>query len=165
MFYLDLFQTLERHGVRYLLVGGLAMNVYGVERATMDVDIALALDEANMAAFLAAARALGVSPVAPVALVDLADKSKRDAWIRDKGMVAFALRAPDPRTPTVDVLIQPGIEFEAAWLRREVRDLGPLRVSVAAIDDLIAMKLGTGRIKDESDVAALRRLKELGLGQ
>ncbi|MBI2312870.1 MAG: hypothetical protein HYU77_10250 [Betaproteobacteria bacterium] len=30
MFYLDLFRALERHRVRYLLVGGLAMNLHGV---------------------------------------------------------------------------------------------------------------------------------------
>ncbi len=37
MFYLDLFKALEKHKVRYLLVGGLAMNLHGVPRATMDV--------------------------------------------------------------------------------------------------------------------------------
>ncbi len=39
MFYLDLFKALEKHKVRYLLVGGLAMNLHGVPRATMDVDL------------------------------------------------------------------------------------------------------------------------------
>jgi len=29
MFYLDLFKALEKHKVRYLLVGGLAMNLHG----------------------------------------------------------------------------------------------------------------------------------------
>lgn len=32
MFYLDLFQRLEEQQVRYLLVGGLAMNLHGVPR-------------------------------------------------------------------------------------------------------------------------------------
>ena len=54
MFYLDLFRSLEQHRVRYLLVGGLAVNLYGVPRMTMDV--VLALDSANLQGFLAAAR-------------------------------------------------------------------------------------------------------------
>jgi hypothetical protein len=30
---------LDEQGVQYLLVGGLALNIHGVERATMDVDL------------------------------------------------------------------------------------------------------------------------------
>jgi hypothetical protein len=37
MFYLELFQKLESANIRYMLVGGLAMNLYGVPRSTMDV--------------------------------------------------------------------------------------------------------------------------------
>ena len=161
MFYLDLFQALEQHGVRYLLVGGLALNIHGVERATMDVDLVVALDEKNLAAFLETAGVLGLTPVAPVPLADFADEAKRRLWAEEKGMVAFALRPRNPRAPTVDVLIQPTIEFEAAWQRRMARDLGSLRVEVASIDDLIVLKSGTGRMKDDADVAALIRLKQL----
>lgn len=37
MFYLDLFRALERENVRYLLIGGWAINIHGVERATMEL--------------------------------------------------------------------------------------------------------------------------------
>jgi hypothetical protein len=57
MFYLDLFRCLHEHDVRYLLVGGLAMNLHGVPRMTMDVDLILAMDDANLGA-AARARAL-----------------------------------------------------------------------------------------------------------
>jgi len=66
MFYLDFFRELEASKVRYLLVGGLAMNLHGVPRMTMDVDIILAMDEPNLQAFLKAANHLGLHPVAPV---------------------------------------------------------------------------------------------------
>ena len=45
------FRELEASKVRYLLVGGLAMNLHGVPRMTMDVDIILAMDEPNLQAF------------------------------------------------------------------------------------------------------------------
>jgi hypothetical protein len=48
MFYLDLFRALNEAGVRYVLVGGVALNLHGVERATMDVDVAIALDGDNL---------------------------------------------------------------------------------------------------------------------
>jgi hypothetical protein len=163
MFYLDLFQALERERVRYLVVGGLALNILGVERSTMDVDLMVALDADNVRAFVRAARDLRLAPVMPVAIDELADPDRVRKWIREKNMVAFALRPPLPADPTVDILVQPKVDFASAWSRRIEKDLGALRVYVASAEDLIAMKTGTGRQRDESDIAALRRLRELGL--
>ena len=41
--------ALNSAGVRYLIVGGLAVNAHGYVRLTRDIDIVLALDEANAA--------------------------------------------------------------------------------------------------------------------
>ena len=43
MFYVDLFRTLQEERVDYVFVEGLAINLHGVERATMDVDLVLAM--------------------------------------------------------------------------------------------------------------------------
>jgi predicted nucleotidyltransferase len=43
--------------------------------------------------------------------------------------------------------------------RRVEKDLGRVRVPIACVDDLIALKTGTGRVKDESDISALRALQ------
>lgn len=61
MFYLDLFRRLEEQQVRYLLVGGLAMNLHGVPRMTMDVDIALVMDRSNIETFVELAKENGFS--------------------------------------------------------------------------------------------------------
>lgn len=159
MFYLDLLGALESGNVRYLLVGGLAMNLHGVPRLTMDVDLVLALDEANVDAFLAATRPLGVRPVLPVAAESLKDASARREWIERRNMIAFPLAAPDPGAPTVDVLISHPLDFEAAFARRERRQVGKVEVSVASIEDMIALKSGTGRRQDRDDVEHLRRLE------
>lgn len=55
MFYIDLFSALARHKVDYLLIGGLAVSLHGVERATMDVDITVAMNPDNLAALIDAA--------------------------------------------------------------------------------------------------------------
>jgi hypothetical protein len=162
MFYLDLFRALDREQVRYLLVGGLALNIHGVERATMDVDLMLALDAGNLGAFKRAAQALQLTPLQPVALDDLADPAKRETWVKQKHMITFALRPPEAMAPTVDILLAPPLDFADAWKHRIEKDLGGVRLSLAAVDDLIAMKTGTGRQSDASDVAALQRLKDLG---
>ena len=159
MFYLDLFRALEQHKVRYLLVGGLAMNFHGVPRMTMDVDIVLALDPKNKDAFVDASRSLKLRPVAPVSLDDLFDPVKRRVWIDTKNMIVFALRPDDASGPTVDILMDPVIEMEAAFSRAQSRDVQGVRIAFAAIDDLIRLKEHTGRAQDQADVAHLRRIR------
>lgn len=64
----------------------------------------------------------------------------------------------------VDFLQQaPGIDFAAAWRRREVVDWGGARVNVAGLDDLIASKRAAGCERDLIDAKNLERaLKERG---
>jgi hypothetical protein len=162
MFYLDLFSALDRHKVDYLLIGGLALNIYGVERATMDVDLLIALDDANVQRFIAAAQTLGMKPVVPVALEELADAEKRRVWIEQRRMLAFALQSREAMAPTVDILIAPSIDFATAFLHRVVKQLGALPVSLASVEDLVTLKRVAGRKQDLADIEALQRLRELG---
>jgi hypothetical protein len=161
MFYLELFRALEEDRVRYLLVGGLAMNLHGVPRMTMDVDLVIALDAQNVDQFIRCARRLGLQPQAPVALEALADPAARAQWIEQKHMIAFALCAPEPSAPTVDILIVHPLDFDAASARAAVRDAGGVPVRLASVEDMIALKANTGRRQDADDVAHLRRLRDV----
>ena len=96
MFYLDLFRTLQEERVEYVVVGGLAINLHGVERATMDVDLVLAMDEGNLHRFLNAATRLKLKPSLPVPLEALCDAKQLDAWVREKHLIAFSLQPASP---------------------------------------------------------------------
>lgn len=160
MFYLDLFRALEKEAVRYLLVGGVAVNLHGAERMTMDVDLMLGLDAENLQRFLAAAAALRLKPaVLPVTLEQFCDASTVESWVREKHMLAFQLRGPEIDAPSVDILIRPVVPFEEAYGRKLRIALDDVTVSVAAAQDMIALKSGTGRSIDESDIRALHRLE------
>lgn len=84
-----------------------------------------------------------------------------DGWVREKRMLAFQLRGPEADAPSVDILVRPGVPFEQAYARRRRIALDDITVSVAAPEDLIALKSGTGRKVDESDIRALHRLEML----
>jgi len=163
MFYLDLFKALEKHKVRYLLVGGLAMNLHGVPRATMDVDLVLALDPANLKAFLGTVEALRLRPVAPVDTDGLLDPAQRQKWVKEKNMLAFALRPPDVQGPTVDVLIDPPVDIEAALARTVWREVQGVRIPLISVEDLIRLKEKSGRAQDRSDIEHLLRLANKSL--
>lgn len=156
MFYLDLFRTLQEERVDYVVVGGLAINLHGVERATMDVDLVLAMDDGNLRRFLNAATRLKLKPSLPVPLESLCDAKQLDAWVRDKHLIAFSLRPASPNTPTVDIIVRPAVPFDLMYRNRIEKDVGGVRLSLASIEDLIALKTGTGRKQDASDIEALK---------
>ncbi|MDP3537160.1 MAG: nucleotidyl transferase AbiEii/AbiGii toxin family protein [Azonexus sp.] len=161
MLYLDLFQALHAHQVRYLLVGGLAMNLHGVPRMTMDVDLVLAMDEANLDHFIDCAKSLGLVPLAPVPLSALKDPAQRKDWFEQKHMLAFGLQNTNARVPVmVDILIAPQVDIQQAFERSLSRDLNGLPIALACIEDMIALKTNTGRAQDESDIEHLERIRE-----
>lgn len=159
MFYLDIFKALEDHKVRYLLVGGLAMNLHGVPRMTMDVDLVIALDTDNLEKLINAATSLQLQPVLPLALTDLLDPAKRNHWRKDLNMIAFALRSSRADGPTVDVLIEPPIDIAKALSRAVYRNLGQTKATLASIEDMITLKEKSGRKQDLADIEHLRRLQ------
>ena len=85
MFYVDLFRELEKFEVRYLLVGGVAVNLHGIGRLTADIDLMLALDAENLSKFVSVGKVLGLKPIVPIALADVADAAKVKSWIEEKG--------------------------------------------------------------------------------
>ena len=141
-----------------MLVGGLAMNLHGVPRATMDVDIVLAFDSQNLKLFLALAGVLQLKPVAPVSLGGLLDPVQRKKWVEEKHMIAFALRPPDIQGPTIDVLIDPPLDIEKALMRVVWRDVQGVRIPLISVEDLIQLKEKSGRLQDRSDVEHLHRI-------
>ena len=160
MFYLDLFRCLHAHNVRYLLAGGLAMNLHGVPRMTMDVDLLLAFDDANIDGFLSCARELALRPQAPVPLESLKDPDQRQSWIEEKHLIAFGLANGQPGVPTVDILLKHELNFAAALERALVQTVEGVPINIASVEDMIALKKDTGRRQDHDDIEHLLRLRE-----
>lgn len=162
MFYLDLFSALARHQVGYVLIGGLAVSLHGIERATMDVDISVATTPQNLVALIDTARELSLTPVLPVPLEALGDLEQLTNWHAKRNLESFALRAPGMAGVTIDVLLFPPVDFPVLASHAVVLTVGNVPVHVASIDDLIALKQAVGRPIDLSDIEHLKRLKELG---
>jgi hypothetical protein len=161
MFYLDLFAALQKFDVDYLLIGGLAVSLHGVERATMDVDITVAMQPENLEGMLQCAKALQLTPVAPVPLESLTNLALLRQWHTEKNMLAFALRTPDLAGVTIDILLFPPLDFNEMHTRAVQFNLGDVSVEVACVDDLIAMKRAAGRPIDLSDIEHLEKIKSL----
>lgn len=155
----DLLKLLASAKVDFVLVGGLAVALRGYSRFTMDVDVVLAMDEANLQRFIAAATEAGLHPTIPVPLASLAQPKLIEQWYREKGMLAFSLRGAEAIATVLDVLVKPVIQF--VDLRRDATmvEVGSISIPVASIEHLITMKAGTGRSKDLIDIEELRKIQ------
>jgi len=153
------FDSLNREGVRFLVVGGLAVNAHGYGRATFDIDLVIDLDPENVTALFHALAQLGFRPLVPVDETDFADPMIRRRLKREKGMVVLPFHSDEHRETPLDVFAQIPFDFDAEWERAMVEELGPgIRVPIVALDTLLEMKRQVGRPKDLDDVENLSRL-------
>ena len=146
---------LERMGVRFVLIGGLAMIAHGSARITEDIDLAYSRDQDNVARLAAAMRSVrpilrGVKQPVP-SVVD--ERTFRNT-------LNLSL---DTDLGPVDLLghVAGVSSFDTLWERAVLIDVFGSPVHVASIDDLIAMKKSAGRDKDKLHEVELRALQKL----
>jgi len=156
----DLFIGLEAAHVRYVLIGGMAVNLHGVPRSTFDIDLAVSFDEDNLRRFWEYMLSVGFKPRQPVTLQQFLQPAMREDWRVHKHMLAITFVVESPFWLEVDVLLDlAGMTFEelqADSCRIPMKDIS---IPVAGIDSLIHMKLAAGREQDLCDVEVLRRLQ------
>ncbi len=144
-----------RRGVDFVVIGGIASVLHGSARNTFDLDICVAVEAANLKALAAVlgelqARLRGVDDDVPF----VAD----ERTLRQVEVLTLVTTLGE-----LDVLARPAGAPNYAQLRRRAErfDIGGVVVSVAGIDDLIAMKRAAGRAKDVADVEELETIKRL----
>jgi hypothetical protein len=153
----DLLTALVDAEIDFVVVGGFAMQMHGFQRATYDVDVALAMNEQNLDRFVSFASHHKLTPVIPEPLASLKDASKLDRWFNEKSMVAFALRGPDDFV--LDVLIRPVIDFATLRVNAVQGALHGRRFLFAGLDEMLEMKRVAARPKDQLDIIALNKIK------
>ena len=159
-FFEDFFQSLNDDGVRYVVVGGVAVVLHGHPRMTADIDLVVDLDPVAAGLAIKSLTRMGLRPRVPVDPMGFADPSQRKRWIEEKGMMVFNLYDPDDPLRSVDLFVKLPIPFDELWSRSKLIDLPSGEVRVASIDDLIKMKKETGRPRDSEDIEALEALRD-----
>jgi hypothetical protein len=155
----SLLTELGRGGVRYLVVGGVAVVLHGYLRATADLDLVLDLDPENLDRAIDLMDRLGFRPRAPVPLRAFGDDAERKRWVTEKNLQVFSLWHPKMPGFEVDLFVESPFDFAEVYSRAIRASVGSENVPVVAVDDLIAMKRRAGRPKDQEDVDALLALR------
>lgn len=156
---LDFLRALADDSVEFVLVGGMAVQLHGYLRMTYDIDLVLAMNDANLARFIEIAKRFGLAPIIPVPIESLKNSALIDRWHREKGMLAFALREPGAGGSAVDVLVRPDVSYEALSSQSVEGRMFGRSVKIASIDHLLQMKRIADRPKDRLDIEALEKIK------
>ncbi|MBS1529681.1 MAG: hypothetical protein JSU01_05210 [Bacteroidetes bacterium] len=148
-FFLAFLTAMYKHQVRYMLIGGIAVNFHGIERHTNDMDIWLAPANANRDLFCNA-------------LLDLGYTDEELADLKSEDFTTFFKCSIGAMPDTIDCLtfVHPTIDFDQAETEMIKHDIGNgVILNVVNYHFLRKMKLVTHRQKDWSDVARLDELK------
>lgn len=145
--YKDVFKSLSSHDVRYLVIGGIAAIVHGVPRMTFDLDMLIDATPENAQRLLDAFLDAGLGTAALTTAEDLL--ANEITVFKDRVRI-------DVQTVT------PGIEFRAAWERREIMSHSGQAFHVLCKQDLIASKLAAGRDVDLEDARLLSLSEDQG---
>jgi hypothetical protein len=147
----ELFAAMADERVDYVLVGGLAVNLHGIVRATEDADLFVRPDEENVARLRRALhRVTGDREVDGIRAEDLAGAYPVVRYVSSDGRL------------TVDILSRLGERFAYGDLETEVVQLAGVDVRVASPATLWRMKRDTVRAVDAEDAARLQAAFHLG---
>ncbi|HNY31900.1 MAG TPA: hypothetical protein PKO15_13520 [Fibrobacteria bacterium] len=145
--------------MEFVVCGGIAVVLHGVERVTMDLDIRLPEDDENFGRLVDVLEARGLQPRNPEPMRALCDPVRRSAWIREKGALVWTAQTPDG-SEQVDVFLS----YPIAWtdLSRDagVYSVRGREIKVSSREHLILAKrmVDPPRRKDLRDIEDLEAL-------
>jgi hypothetical protein len=148
--HLDLIELLHHHDVDFLLVGGVAVNYYGYNRSTGDIDIFYRRTPENTEHLFNALRDFFNGTVPGLG-------SPSDLMTR--GLV-LQFGVPPHRIDFVNDI--DGVEFASAWANRrlETVDDADIRIPLIGLSDLVTNKRASDRPKDLDDFQYLSQLED-----
>ncbi len=158
MEYLKLFKLLDAREVRYLLCGGLAVNIYGIPRMTADIDIILDFEDENLLKFEEITKIISYNAVLPFSIKQMVNKEVRSSFIKEKKLIAYSYFNNLKNVMSLDVLVDVPIPFNELWDKREVRTSFDFKINIVSINDLIQLKKYSNRKQDNDDILLLSQL-------
>jgi predicted nucleotidyltransferase len=153
--FVPVLKALNDAGVRYLVVGGVAVVLHGYLRTTGDLDLVVELSPKNLGRALDALEDSGFQPRPPVPLRAFANPETRRSWLDTKNLKVFSLWHRDLPGFEVDLFVEEPFDFDDVWGRMVEVELEGTTAPIIALRDLVELKKRAGRGRDLDDVAVL----------
>lgn len=148
--FVEYIQLLNKYEVEYVLVGGLAVNLHGYRRSTGDMDIFVNPTQENHHKLKKVHLDFGMHMGEMEILNNFQDRSKYDVFTFGVSPIQ------------IDVMTAcKGLDFHEAYdnsIKVEIDD--EILVSVVDYRELIMAKKASNRLRDQSDIEELQRIKK-----
>ena len=138
----EFIQCLNSNNVKYLLVGGWAVGLYGHPRATKDIDFLIFKDKSNLEKLEKALNDFGAPPVD----ID---------YLSEKGNI---IRIGVPPIGIDIINDASGIDIKGCYPRKVTIMVENIEISLISKEDLIINKKSAGRLSDLADVEKLEKI-------
>jgi len=140
----DLIEIMERHQVEYVLVGGFAVNYYGYIRTTQDVDILIKPSFKNSRKMVSALEEFGFG-----------SGGVSTEYFETEGTAIHMGVEPN----RIDLLTNlKGISNKDIFQRKERVKFENIFLNIISLEDLLACKRKSDRLKDLADADELERM-------
>ena len=137
----EFLKLLNAHEVEYLLIGGYAVGYYGYPRATVDMDIWIAMHPANAERIVGVLKEFGFDPP------DLSPALFLKEW------QVIRLGMPPVRIELNTTIS--GVDFAESYAERVTDTLDGVQVNLISLKKLKANKKAAGRNQDLADLENL----------
>jgi predicted nucleotidyltransferase len=144
----EFLNLLNSEKIEYLLIGGYAVGLYGVERPTKDMDVWISTSPENLDKLIEVLGKFGFRP----------DQFKREDFTGTQSV--FRMGFPPNRLEVITRIA--GVEFPECYARRCMTEIEGLQVAVIDVQDLMRNKTAAGRDQDRADVKKLERRHKRG---
>jgi len=142
----EFIQLLNANKVKYLVVGGYALAVYGYPRYTKDLDIWIWIDQENAVKMVQVLNEFGFGAL-----------NLMESDFLEEGYV-IQLGQPPNRIDIFNSLS--GVEFKQCYPNRKLEEIDGLLINFIGLECYKKNKKATGRIQDLADLEKLESVEE-----
>ncbi len=151
--------ALAENKVNFIIFGGVAIVLHGVERMTLDLDISISHEEENIKKFLKVMKQFHLTPRAPIPEDTLLSTELLNYIIKEKNAIAFTFIDKENPYKQVDVLIHPDLAYEKWIHKSEHIELFGYDICILSAKAIIELKQKLKKPRDK-DLMDIKELKE-----
>ena len=157
--FMQLLGALTNRHVRYVVCGGVACIMHGVERTTAALDLVVELARENLRGLIEVAKLHSLQPRVPEPMEAMLDEDRRKDWIENKNAKVFTL-VSSATTLQVDVMLQYPVGFDDLWQDSRLITIENVSFRISSKRHLIAAKqlVDPPRARDRRDIEDLEEL-------
>lgn len=150
MLLIEIVSALNKENIPFAIVGGYALALHGIVRATMDVDLVLNLKLSDFENAENAIKKIGLQSRLPIRAQDVIKMRKE--YIKNRNLIAWSFVDYKDPSRQLDILINKTLsDVEIIKL-----SIGGQKVPVASLKTLLEMKQEANRPQDKIDIDLIK---------